>query len=60
MSLKFALEELLPGKCYHMYEMAWPEYIGNRNDHVEFWKDALDGKTKAKDIVRFLREKGYR
>ncbi|HZP29358.1 MAG TPA: sulfotransferase [Acidimicrobiia bacterium] len=37
-SLKQALEELLGGPCYHMFE------VGNRADDPAVWADAYEGK----------------
>ena len=60
MSLKKALELLLDGKCYHMWEMCGPENILKRKDHAVFWERCLDGKhAGGLEIVNFLSARGY-
>lgn len=40
-SLKVALEQLLGGTCYHMFE------VRQRPDHVDIWADAYEGRQPA-------------
>lgn len=43
-SLRQALEQLLGGRCYHMFEI-----IAGRRDHVPVWLDAARGEYPAWD-----------
>ena len=45
MSLKFALEKLLGGPCYHMME------VFVRPEHVTMWQSALDGDLSNWDAL---------
>ena len=57
--MKHALEELMEGPCYHMWEICGPENIKLRTHHVNFWNHALDGKKSGKDIYDFLTEENH-
>ena len=39
-SLQKALEHLLKGKCYHMFE------VGKKPDDITFWKNVAQGKNQ--------------
>ena len=50
-SMKIALEDLLGGKCYHMYTFM---HEGTEDD-INLWRKALDGKATKDDWIEFFK-----
>ena len=42
-----------------MNEVAWPEYVGKRQDHIDFWNRAMEGKATGKEVYNFMINRGY-
>ena len=55
MSMRAALEKLLNGPCYHMFELF--EGTEEEQDH---WESVLNGKVSDKDWITFLEGRGFR